>query len=140
MGGAGFPTYAKLAKPFQEGGIVIVNAAECEPILSHNIQAIENDPKKLLRELEIVIMYKITMRIQKSQVMWKILPYMTSCHDGNQVNLFYFWKKIRYDNIRTGKEVDTHECVLTSFSIIRYNMTWMVMGNRPVSICWMFWQ
>jgi proline reductase-associated electron transfer protein PrdC len=55
LGGAGFPTYAKLARPFQEGGIVIVNAAECEPILSHNIERIEKNPEQLLRGLEIAM-------------------------------------------------------------------------------------
>ncbi len=55
LGGAGFPTYAKLAKPFDAGGTVIVNAAECEPILSHNLQCIEENPAQLLRGLELVM-------------------------------------------------------------------------------------
>lgn len=55
LGGAGFPTYMKLKKPLEKGGTVIVNGAECEPILSHNIAAVEKDPKKLLRGLEIAI-------------------------------------------------------------------------------------
>lgn len=55
LGGAGFPTYAKLAKPFDNGGTVIVNAAECEPILSHNIVRIENRPEQLIRGLEIAM-------------------------------------------------------------------------------------
>lgn len=55
LGGAGFPTYAKLAKPFDNGGTVIVNAAECEPILSHNIARIENRPEQLIRGLEIAM-------------------------------------------------------------------------------------
>jgi proline reductase-associated electron transfer protein PrdC len=53
LGGAGFPVYAKLAKPFSNGGTVIVNAAECEPILSHNIDSIEKRPKDVIRGLEI---------------------------------------------------------------------------------------
>ena len=55
LGGAGFPTYAKLTKQFNKDGIVIINAAECEPILSHNIERIENNPKQLIRGLEIVM-------------------------------------------------------------------------------------
>ncbi len=55
LGGAGFPTYAKLSKPFEKDGVVIVNAAECEPILSHNIRRIEERPDELLRGLEIVM-------------------------------------------------------------------------------------
>lgn len=55
LGGAGFPTYAKLSVPAVQGGIVLVNAAECEPILGHNIAAIEKDPAKLVRGLSIVM-------------------------------------------------------------------------------------
>lgn len=55
LGGAGFPTYVKLGKPFTDGGIVIVNAAECEPILSHNIEFIEKNPEKVIRGLEIAM-------------------------------------------------------------------------------------
>ena len=55
LGGAGFPTYAKLSKAFDSGGVVIINAAECEPILEHNIRAIEESPAILLRGLEIAM-------------------------------------------------------------------------------------
>ena len=34
---------------------MIVNAAECEPILGHNIAAIEKNPQKLIRGLQIVM-------------------------------------------------------------------------------------
>lgn len=47
-GGAGFPTHVKLASEIP-GGYVIANCAECEPILSHNIRMIENDPDMILR-------------------------------------------------------------------------------------------
>lgn len=55
LGGAGFPTYAKFTKPFEGDGTVIINAAECEPILSHNIRRIETKPEQLLRGLEIAM-------------------------------------------------------------------------------------
>lgn len=55
LGGAGFPTYAKFSKPFEKGGVVIVNAAECEPILSHNIARIEKDPGQVVRGLTIAM-------------------------------------------------------------------------------------
>lgn len=55
LGGAGFPTYEKLSKPFIDGGTVIINAAECEPILSHNIKRIVSKPEQLLRGLEIAM-------------------------------------------------------------------------------------
>lgn len=55
LGGAGFPTHVKLGKPFGEGGIVIANAAECEPILEHNTRAIEQNPEQLIRGLKIAM-------------------------------------------------------------------------------------
>lgn len=55
LGGAGFPTYAKLTSPDIRGGTVIINAAECEPILGHNIRRIEEDPRPLLRGLDILL-------------------------------------------------------------------------------------
>ena len=55
LGGAGFPTYYKLKEPFKTDGIVIIDAAECEPILGHNIAAIEKNPQKLIRGLQIVM-------------------------------------------------------------------------------------
>lgn len=55
LGGAGFPTWYKLRTPFEKEGLVIINAAECEPILGHNIAAIEKNPEKLIRGLKIVM-------------------------------------------------------------------------------------
>lgn len=55
LGGAGFPTYAKLQKQFSHEGVVIVNAAECEPILGHNIFAIKKNPSQLIRGLQIAM-------------------------------------------------------------------------------------
>lgn len=51
LGGAGFPTYQKLAVPFSHGGVVIANASECEPILNHNIDALEKDCRPMIRGL-----------------------------------------------------------------------------------------
>lgn len=55
LGGAGFPTYAKFSKPFTKEGTIIMNAAECEPILCHNLKRIEQNPSELLRGLEIAM-------------------------------------------------------------------------------------
>lgn len=55
LGGAGFPVAVKYAKPLGPTGTVIMNAAECEPILSHNIEALEQHPKKALRGLAIAM-------------------------------------------------------------------------------------
>jgi proline reductase-associated electron transfer protein PrdC len=50
MGGAGFPTYVKLQTKL-DGGVIIINSAECEPLLKHNIKQITEDPKKAYRGL-----------------------------------------------------------------------------------------
>lgn len=55
LGGAGFPTSVKLNTDFKGNGTVIVNAAECEPILSHNIERIEQEPEKILKGLKVVM-------------------------------------------------------------------------------------
>jgi proline reductase-associated electron transfer protein PrdC len=47
-GGAGFPTAAKLSRPLGEGGILILNAAECEPALCHNITLLEQEPERVI--------------------------------------------------------------------------------------------
>jgi proline reductase-associated electron transfer protein PrdC len=48
-GGAGFPAAAKLAKPLGPEGVLIINAAECEPTLGHNTDLIEKEPARVLR-------------------------------------------------------------------------------------------
>lgn len=55
LGGAGFPTYIKLQKPFKQGGTVIINAAECEPILTHNVLMIEKKAEEVIRGIHIVM-------------------------------------------------------------------------------------
>lgn len=50
MGGAGFPTYVKLGTDLK-GGAVLINAAECEPLLKHNITQIIEEPEKVYRGL-----------------------------------------------------------------------------------------
>ncbi|KPU27042.1 electron transporter RnfC [Caloranaerobacter sp. TR13] len=53
-GGAGFPTHVKLNVDL-EGGYVIANAAECEPILNHNIKLIEEKPEMIVRGMKYVM-------------------------------------------------------------------------------------
>lgn len=55
MGGAGFPTYIKLKTDLSQEGIVIVNAAECEPILEHNIHRIITNPAEVVAGLRIAM-------------------------------------------------------------------------------------
>jgi proline reductase-associated electron transfer protein PrdC len=52
-GGAGFPTHVKLNIDLT-GGCVIVNAAECEPVLAHNIKLIEDSPEIIIRGLKYI--------------------------------------------------------------------------------------
>lgn len=49
-GGAGFPSHVKLQTKLP-GGCVIANAAECEPVLSHNITLLNNSPEMVLAGL-----------------------------------------------------------------------------------------
>ena len=51
MGGAGFPTGVKLGADLQ-GGYILVNAAECEPGLRHNIMQLEQQAEKTVRGVE----------------------------------------------------------------------------------------
>lgn len=55
LGGAGFPTSIKLKSQLTEEGVVIINGAECEPILAHNIVRIQRQPEKVLRGLMIAM-------------------------------------------------------------------------------------
>ncbi|OPJ56402.1 electron transport complex subunit RnfC [Alkalithermobacter paradoxus] len=56
-GGAGFPTHVKLNINLN-GGCVIANAAECEPVLSHNVELMEQNPEIIVKGLKYVM--KIT--------------------------------------------------------------------------------
>lgn len=52
LGGAGFPVYKKLA--YGKGcDVVIANAAECEPLLEHNVARLETDATAVLSGLTI---------------------------------------------------------------------------------------
>lgn len=59
MGGAGFPTNVKIGTNLN-GGYILINAAECEPGLRHNIQQIENECDKVVRGV------KYTMEISNA--------------------------------------------------------------------------
>ncbi|MFT8705329.1 proline reductase-associated electron transfer protein PrdC [Bifidobacterium aquikefiricola] len=54
MGGAGFPTWKKLS--FGKGcHTVIANAAECEPLLEHNVARVGTNPEEILSGLTIAM-------------------------------------------------------------------------------------
>lgn len=50
-GGAGFPSHIKLQTEIPNG-YVIANCVECEPLLSHNLEAIEKDPMTLIKGIQ----------------------------------------------------------------------------------------
>ena len=53
LGGAGFPAHIKL-NPKDKIEYLCINAAECEPILGHNISRIITDAEKIIRGIEYV--------------------------------------------------------------------------------------
>lgn len=53
LGGAGFPAHVKLGTDLGGTGYVLCNAAECEPILAHNMDQILNEPQKLIRGMQL---------------------------------------------------------------------------------------
>lgn len=50
-GGAGFPTHVKLASEISNG-YIIANCIECEPVLSHNIFMIEQNPELVIKGIK----------------------------------------------------------------------------------------
>jgi proline reductase-associated electron transfer protein PrdC len=54
MGGAGFPTYIKCSTDLK-GGYILVNAAECEPLLHHNMEELEHQTHLIVEGLSIVM-------------------------------------------------------------------------------------
>lgn len=48
MGGAGFPSNVKLETDLN-GGVIIANGVECEPLLKHNIRQITENPEVIYR-------------------------------------------------------------------------------------------
>lgn len=51
MGGAGFPTAAKLSTKLNDG-YILVNAAECEPILAHNMAQLVQYPNETIKGIQ----------------------------------------------------------------------------------------
>lgn len=54
MGGAGFPTAVKLNVDLK-GGYILVNAAECEPVLEHNMQQIRTKADMTVRGIKYIM-------------------------------------------------------------------------------------
>ncbi|WP_346353641.1 proline reductase-associated electron transfer protein PrdC [Azotosporobacter soli] len=51
MGGAGFPTHVKMNIDLQ-GGVVIANGVECEPLLKHNVKQMKEQAATMYRGLK----------------------------------------------------------------------------------------
>jgi len=66
-GGAGFPTHVKLAA---QAEIVIVNGAECEPLLKTDQQLAPRYPEKLIKGLSLAM--EATGAKQGNHLPWKI--------------------------------------------------------------------
>ena len=54
VGGAGFPTGIKFSTQIP-GGYLIATAAECEPILGHNVKFMEEQPEVLVRGMKYIM-------------------------------------------------------------------------------------
>ncbi len=54
MGGAGFPTHVKLNTRLNNG-YLLINAAECEPLLAHNMAQITAQPEKTVEGIRIAM-------------------------------------------------------------------------------------
>ena len=50
-GGAGFPTYAKLS---EKADTIILNCAECEPLLKLHRQVLETHPREIFEALDLI--------------------------------------------------------------------------------------
>ena len=53
-GGAGFPAHAKFDVDLQ-GGCIILNAAECEPSLFHNMRVLSEDAEKIISGIKYIM-------------------------------------------------------------------------------------
>lgn len=90
LGGAGFPTWAKLSKPLRQGGTVIINAAECEPILSHNIRMIEKYAREVVSGLRAAmeILHADQGRIAIKEKHKEAIAALKACIGGTGIDLF----------------------------------------------------
>ena len=83
LGGAGYPTYLKLAP--LPGGTVIMNAAECEPLLCHNAEMLSREPGKAMRGLHLAMQITgaakgvVAVKPGHDEALAKLAPYL----DGN---------------------------------------------------------
>lgn len=85
MGGAGFPTGVKLNAKLKDGW-VLVNAAECEPGLEHNIRQMEERGAKTLRGIrlcmEITGAKKAVIAIKRKHA--KAIKHLASLLEGEK--------------------------------------------------------
>ena len=54
LGGAGFPTYAKLSVAREKAEIVIINGAECEPYITADDRLMREHAREILEGIEII--------------------------------------------------------------------------------------
>ncbi|KDR93860.1 proline reductase-associated electron transfer protein PrdC [Peptoclostridium litorale DSM 5388] len=89
-GGAGFPAHIKFSADLSSGGMVIANAAECEPILNHNTLLMEENPeivvKGLMYAMEITKASEGIIAIKKIH-MKAAMAMAKACKDIKNINV-----------------------------------------------------
>lgn len=91
LGGAGFPTYVKLNTRLRPGGYVLCNAAECEPVLTHNLHQMEKEAEKLIGGMRIAMQATgaekgiIGMKFKHRDVIKKLTSFLQTVDDAIRV-------------------------------------------------------
>lgn len=90
LGGAGFPTAVKLGADLH-GGHILVNAAECEPLIEHNMSQIRNQVDQTIRGIEYCIKAsnasKAIIAIKEKHT--KEIEILKKAIQGKNISLFY---------------------------------------------------
>ena len=84
-GGAGFPSYAKLNAA---ADTIILNCAECEPLLKLHRQVLAKYAAEIMETLE-----EIADTLDASQVIIAVKPHYTEAVEAVKANLSKFKKK-----------------------------------------------
>ena len=89
-GGAGFPTHVKLGADFGGEGCVILNGAECEPVLGHNLLVLSQSPEEIVRGLKYAMAMTKAAKgyiAVKSKKIKQILKLVKICKDEADIEV-----------------------------------------------------
>lgn len=90
LGGAGFPTAVKLGADLH-GGHILVNAAECEPLIEHNMTQIRENTEQTIRGIEYCIKAsnasKAIIAIKEKHT--QEIEILKKAIEGKDISLFY---------------------------------------------------